>query len=286
LEAYPGALVKKNNQGQRTPLHVLFTDYISPRLTKAMIDKGPDACFIKDKKGFLPAHIACSRHCSPEKLHMLMAVNPQALYEETNDGDTLLSLASTTATKSHPNKTLIDALEVLLNIQTEGSPSRRFVSLSPIQSGLVSEGSPFCPGIVRSMPLSHKKAPIRNKRARRFTFERESFMETIPTTISLDLTVDEVGVNNNHYQEGAFQSDGLWQDEQSSLTIRRPTKKRKTMHLTSLDDDDDLASNDNHDENDDDDRSDTANLLLNLSTCGPRTTEKAAAEALTQFAQV
>jgi hypothetical protein len=75
-----------------------------------MIEHGADACFMKDKKGFLPAHVACMRHCSPEKLRMLLAVHPNALYEKTNDQQTLLDLASHKATKAHPNYALIDEL--------------------------------------------------------------------------------------------------------------------------------------------------------------------------------
>jgi hypothetical protein len=39
-----------------------------------------------------------------------LAVNPTALHDKTADGDTLLSLATSTATKSHPNYALIDEL--------------------------------------------------------------------------------------------------------------------------------------------------------------------------------
>eukprot|EP00934_Nitzschia_sp_Nitz4_P007906 Nitzschia sp. Nitz4//scaffold109_size72162//23076//24206//NITZ4_005843-RA/size72162-processed-gene-0.29-mRNA-1//-1//CDS//3329532754//7896//frame0 len=111
VQAYPGALMEQGGVGKRTPLHIIFTDYISPRLTNMMIEHGRAACFMKDKKGFLPAHVACSRHCSPEKLEMLLAVNPQALRACTNSGETLLSLAITHATKSHPNYALIDDLK-------------------------------------------------------------------------------------------------------------------------------------------------------------------------------
>jgi hypothetical protein len=87
-----------------------------------MIDNGAEACFMKDKKGYLPAHVACSRHCSPEKLRMLLAVNPAALYETTNEGKTLLDLANQTATKSHPNYALIDELQRQLHDQTMDHP--------------------------------------------------------------------------------------------------------------------------------------------------------------------
>ena len=65
---------------------------------------------MRDKKGFLPAHVACSRHCSPQKLRMLLAVHPGSLHEKTNEGHTLLDLATSTATKSHPNYALVDEL--------------------------------------------------------------------------------------------------------------------------------------------------------------------------------
>jgi hypothetical protein len=76
-----------------------------------MIATGRDACFMRDKKGYLPAHVACSRHCSPEKLQMLLNVNPDSLAALTNDGQTLLALAMSTATKSHPNYALIEELQ-------------------------------------------------------------------------------------------------------------------------------------------------------------------------------
>lgn len=76
-----------------------------------MVQYGADACFMKDKKGYLPAHVACSRHCSPEKLHMLLKVHKAALTAKTNSGDTLLTLAIKSATRSHPNYALIDDLK-------------------------------------------------------------------------------------------------------------------------------------------------------------------------------
>ena len=76
-----------------------------------MIQEGKPACFMKDKKGDLPAHVACSRHTSPDKLKMLLDVNPEALREPNNEGLTLLDLAQKHRTKSHPNQTLIQELE-------------------------------------------------------------------------------------------------------------------------------------------------------------------------------
>ena len=66
---------------------------------------------MKDNKSCLPAHIACMRHCSPEKLRMLLAVNPAALHAPNDENKTLLDLAKSKATQAHPNYALIDELE-------------------------------------------------------------------------------------------------------------------------------------------------------------------------------
>ena len=86
-------------------------DYVSPKLTKFIIENGPEACFMKDNKSCLPAHIACMRHCSPEKLRMLLAVNPAALHAKNDENKTLLDLAKSKATPAHPNYALIDELQ-------------------------------------------------------------------------------------------------------------------------------------------------------------------------------
>lgn len=111
VQVYPDALVQEGGVGKRTPLHIAFTDYISPQLASMMIAAGKAATLKKDKKGWLPIHVAVSRHCSPEKLSMLLEANPSSLYATTNKGETLLTLAKTSATKSHPNYRLIAELE-------------------------------------------------------------------------------------------------------------------------------------------------------------------------------
>lgn len=111
-----------------------------------MIQNGPQACFMKDKKGFLPAHVACSRHCSPEKLRMLLHIHPESMLAKTNDGQTLLSLAMGTATRSHPNYALIDALRCKMeemghDITTATTPTTRMcVSPSPPPKMALSSG--------------------------------------------------------------------------------------------------------------------------------------------------
>lgn len=105
-----------------------------------MIEHGADACFMRDKKGYLPAHVACSRHCSPQKIRMLLSVNPASLYERTNKGETLLSLATSMATKSHPNYALIDELNRQLRISQDSSHTL-FASLPTPVSAEESDGS-------------------------------------------------------------------------------------------------------------------------------------------------
>lgn len=91
-----------------------------------MIDNGPQACYVKDKKGFLPAHVACSRHCSIDKLRLLLQVNRQALFEKTLDGDTLLDLAMKNSTRSHPNVSLKQELKRWLQtMDQERGPNKK-----------------------------------------------------------------------------------------------------------------------------------------------------------------
>eukprot|EP00536_Pseudo-nitzschia_multiseries_P003077 jgi/Psemu1/236370/estExt_Genewise1.C_430189 len=116
INAYPMSLTVQGGVGKRTPLHIIFTDYVSVGVTELMIRRGMGACFMTDKNGFLPAHVACSRHCSPEKLDMLLQVNPASLFEKSKDGRTLLDLARCKATKSHPNYALITDIERRLNM--------------------------------------------------------------------------------------------------------------------------------------------------------------------------
>lgn len=111
INAFPQALNEEGGVGRRTPLHIAFTDYISPRLAQYMIIKGRNAATFRDKKYWLPVHVACSRHCSPEKLKMLLQANPSSLHAKTGDLKSLMDLAKETATKSHPNLALIEELE-------------------------------------------------------------------------------------------------------------------------------------------------------------------------------
>lgn len=114
IHAYPESLLEAGGVGGRTPLHIVFTDYVSPSLIRLMIDTGKKACYVRDKNGWLPVHIACSRHCSPEKLNMLLDVHPSSLHAKTPDGESLLCLATSRATKTHPNYALISQLKDLL----------------------------------------------------------------------------------------------------------------------------------------------------------------------------
>jgi hypothetical protein len=175
VSAYPGAMTQQGGVGMRTPLHIIFTDYISPRLTAALIRQGPQACFMKDRKGYLPAHVACSRHCSPEKLQMLLEVNPTSLFDRTNDGDTLLSLATKTATKSHPNYALIDDLQRRLHlagITEDHAVPNRVSSNDTTDTFSNSEGSPAnrsngSNSLVSTTRVSRRRAPVTSRSRKR-----------------------------------------------------------------------------------------------------------------------
>lgn len=53
VRSFQGALLIQGGVGKRTPLHIIFTDYISPRVTELMISNGPKACFMRDKVHFV-----------------------------------------------------------------------------------------------------------------------------------------------------------------------------------------------------------------------------------------
>lgn len=116
IEAYPAAIVQPGGVGKRTPLHIAFTDYISPNLARAMIQSGLEAAKMRDRKGWLPVHVACSRHCSPEKLRLLLSANPTALTAKTDEGETLMDLARRTATRTHPNFALMTELAKQMHV--------------------------------------------------------------------------------------------------------------------------------------------------------------------------
>lgn len=71
----------------------------------------------------MPIHVAASRHCSPAKLNLLLAVYPGSINALTESGETPLSLAKSTATKSHPNNRLIQALEDILKKNKMTNPT-------------------------------------------------------------------------------------------------------------------------------------------------------------------
>jgi len=70
---------------------------------------------------------------------MLLSVHPGSLHERTNNGDTLLSLATRKATKSHPNYALIDELNHQIHMAQ--SSDQAFASLATPISSEESDGS-------------------------------------------------------------------------------------------------------------------------------------------------
>ncbi|KAL3914137.1 MAG: hypothetical protein SGILL_006219 [Bacillariaceae sp.] len=167
VKAFPGALLEPGGVGKRTPIHIIFTgtslffenckvvvlavvssfvpllsclvDYISPTLTEELLQMAKKACFMRDSKGFLPIHIACSRHASPHKIAMLLDINPASLHATTDDGQSCLALAENLATKSHPNYALIDDLRKRL--RATGSVIPDYPAPTRVSSNETSEGS-------------------------------------------------------------------------------------------------------------------------------------------------
>lgn len=93
-----------------------------------MVDACPEACSIKDRKGYLPIHVLCGRHGAPAKLQLLLDANPDSLFATTNSGKTPLSIAQETATKNHPNCELIRALRNLTSTKSSSSSSSSSLS--------------------------------------------------------------------------------------------------------------------------------------------------------------
>ena len=139
ISIHPAALVTVGGTAKRTPLHILFTDYVSPALTRHMIEAAPSAVFMREKEGHLPIHVACNRHCSPEKLRMLIQVYPQSLFEKTKKGETPLDLAESSATKAHPNFALLDELH--RQMKDPKNQTRDMADLMQIDHFLVSDES-------------------------------------------------------------------------------------------------------------------------------------------------
>jgi Ankyrin repeats (many copies) len=84
----------------------------SIRIMKRMVDLGADACFMKDKHGYLPAHVACRNHTSVDNLRLLLAVNPAAVNCKTEDDHNLLDLALHYKNDKYSNCALIKELHV------------------------------------------------------------------------------------------------------------------------------------------------------------------------------
>lgn len=78
---------------------------------KQIIEICPEACRMTDRKGVLPAHIACNCHGTLETLRALLSAYPKALFAKTSNGRTLLGLAKSSATDKSPNFALIQEIK-------------------------------------------------------------------------------------------------------------------------------------------------------------------------------
>lgn len=104
-----------------------------------MLQYAPQSAFMKDNNGFLPIHIGCTRHCSVEKLELLLRVHSESIFEKTMDGETTLDLAVKTA-NNHPNHVLIDRLRSAVakqvdNATVEQGPTKKARMADEIRIG-------------------------------------------------------------------------------------------------------------------------------------------------------
>ncbi|KAL3939218.1 MAG: hypothetical protein SGARI_001450, partial [Bacillariaceae sp.] len=109
IHAHPEGLTTTTPNSGKIPLHMGLAE----KVIATMLQVAPGSAAVKDKKGYLPLHIACSTKCSLRKVEMLLQAYPESISETTNDGDTPLALAIGTATDCHPNEALIALLSKL-----------------------------------------------------------------------------------------------------------------------------------------------------------------------------
>lgn len=152
-----------------------------------MLSTGKRAAKIKDKNGYLPAHIAASRHVSPDKLQMLLNANPDSISARTDDGRTLLSLAKSSATESHPNYRLIEALKKAMRQSGRNVTALDVESIVParVSSGDASDSSKS--NEEPKVTITKKKRKPRKKADKRSTKRvkvKQEVLETIPTASS------------------------------------------------------------------------------------------------------
>lgn len=205
------------------------SDYISPRVTELMIQYGPQACFMRDKKGYLAAHVACSRHCSPEKLRMLLAVNPESLVTRTNDGQTLLSLAIGTATKSHPNYALIDAIRTKLDGIGVGINVPRGIAISPQRRRR--RRTPLATSSSSATTSSFRKALTRRRaNASHIVWESPSLNVASASATTTSTTMDEYHHNNcNHNHSKGEGNIRKVTDESTDESNHEGSKKQPAL---------------------------------------------------------
>jgi hypothetical protein len=185
IHAHPSSITVAGGVGARNPLHIVFTDYISADLCRKMLTLRPDAAKMRDKKGWLPIHVATSRHCSPEKLDMLLEAYPESLAETTNDGKTPLMLAKSTATKQHPNRTLLKALED--RIKRGPNKSRKGMAFaSPVRGAPSGEEEAELPP-----PLMGDQGHRPTKRRRRSSTPRRHDDDAMPPLLGPSVPLPE-----------------------------------------------------------------------------------------------
>jgi hypothetical protein len=175
VEVFPEALTDRGGHWKHTPIHnymegtvlfvyytkqsnarsrrlfsrllcFAFADYASFPFSFEILRRGQLACCIPDGTGYLPLHVACEcrTFVSTRTLRVLVAANPLALFAETKDKQTCLSLAQRrySKTKVKVHGLLIDELMEMIedtplgfSVELASETTKNYVS-SLIRQGI------------------------------------------------------------------------------------------------------------------------------------------------------
>ena len=212
IHAYPASISIAGGVSKRTPLHTLFTDYLSADLCRLMLTLRPEAAKMRDKQGWLPIHIACSRHCSLVSLHLLIDAFPESIRETTGNEKTPLMLARSTATKTHPNRALIEELTKRLGGGTEAATDSKL----PVNQEAKSCENTVAEGLL-AVSTSAKQEASDKKEKRKLTKQEGEGVPSNPFFIGQDVWV-KCGVDLQAEQEAMVVSSG--KADNTKITIR------------------------------------------------------------------
>ena len=129
-----------------------------------MIQRGKPALLRKDKRGWLPIHVACSRHVSIQKLQLLLDAFPFSVLETTSEGKNVVDLAKESATSKHPNVQLVDRLKSAMQNAWSLKQSSSAAVLSSTSEDVPMPSSAESPGTQSMRKVMHRSNDHAQKR--------------------------------------------------------------------------------------------------------------------------